>query len=583
MILIGLLAFGTLPYVWRMVMDIRHGQVGVDIIALLAIFSSLALNQLLAGAVILFMLAGGEALEEFALARARLQLTHLLSRAPITAHRKRGNTVTDIHVGSVEIEDILLVKTGETVPVDGLVMEGLTTIDESMITGEPLPVEKKRSQLVLSGSVNVGNAFTMRATRVSRDSKYQQIVKLVQDAEEQRAPIVRLADRYSLMFTGVTLTLAGAAWFFSHDPVLALAVLVVATPCPLIIATPTAVMSGVSLAAKRGIVVKNGGALETLGRVKAFVFDKTGTITFGEPAIAKVTAYVGTEEDVLLRAASLDQVSSHILARSLVKEAQKQKLSLEFPGRAEETLAQGVMGVLDGKKYVLGKLDFVKKHGAALHEAALKEHEQGQRVGQKIIYLSHGAQLLGSIAFSDTVRADTKNVFSTLEKHGVEEILLLSGDRTSVVKQVAKRVGITHAMGDLAPEDKVHEIKELKKRLQPTAMVGDGVNDAPALAAADVGIAMGSHGMTAASETADIVITVDNLSRVAEAHGIAQRMLSVATQGIFFGIGASFVLMIAAAFGYIPPVTGAFVQEILDVVVIVNALRVHRYRFSETR
>ncbi|MEI7512096.1 MAG: heavy metal translocating P-type ATPase [Candidatus Uhrbacteria bacterium] len=577
-VLILLIIGGVIPNIWRMLVAIREGRFGIDIVALIAIFSSLALDQLLAGSIILFMLVGGEALEDFALARARLQLTRLLSRAPSIAHRMHGKIIEDIAAEHVLVEDALLVKAGETVPVDGLVVDGQPTIDESMITGEPLPVEKKRSQQVVSGSVNVGLAFTMHATRESKNSKYQQIVRMVRDAEEQRAPIVRLADRYSLGFTIITLTIAGAAWFFSRDPVLALAVLVVATPCPLIIATPTAVMSGVSLAAKRGIVVKNGGALEALARVKAFAFDKTGTITFGEPAVSHVVAYAGSERDVLMRAASLDQISGHILSRSLVKAAQKLKVPLVFPLKVEEVLGQGLVGLLEQKKYALGRYDFMKKLGIVVPKQGMIEREACAFSGKKIIFLAQGKRALGSVAFSDTVRAETKTVFSRLRDQGIQEIVLLSGDRTAVVKQVASKVGISQALGGLSPKDKVTELKRLKKRFSSIAMVGDGVNDAPVLAAADVGIALGSHGMTAASETADIVIVVDKLSRVQEAHAIAQRTIRVATQGIYIGIGTSILLMIIASFGFIPPVMGAFLQELLDVVVIMNALRVQFVR-----
>lgn len=574
----GVLVLGALPYAWRMVRDIVKGQLGVDLISLVAIFASLAFGQLISGGIILFMLAGGEALEEYALARARSQLTRLLSRAPSVAHRKRNGRIRDIKVDEIGLEDELLVKAGETVPTDGVILRGMALIDESMVTGEPLPVEKSVGGIAVSGTVNAGDAFWMRATRLSRDSNYQKIVALVQAAESNRAPIVRVADRYSAGFTVLTFSLAAFAWAASRDPLFAYAVLVVATPCPLIIATPTAIMSGISVAATRGIVVKNGGALETLDRAKAIVFDKTGTITFGQPSVANVHGYTMLRDEVIRIAASLDQVSAHILARSLIADATQRGIALDMPTNAHETVAQGITGEIDGDAYVLGKQDFLEAHGITLSEEVRATHRTAQRRGQKMVFLGHGKMVLGSITFADTLRPDTKLVFDAFTHDGLDRIMLLSGDKSDVVKRIGKELGVKQAFGDLSPQDKVREIKKLRRSVEPVVMVGDGVNDAPALAAADIGIAMGSHGMTASSETADVVITVDTLSRVQEAFAISRHTLRVAKQGIFFGMGVSIVLMLFAAMGMIPPVVGAFIQEGLDAVVIINALRVYRFK-----
>ncbi len=574
LLLATILILGSAPYAWRTLSDFFRGKFGVDIIAIAAMATSFVLNEYLAGAVILLMLSGGEALEQYALARARRQLTNLLNRAPSIAHRKRGTRLTDIPVSKVALGDHLLVKQGEPIPVDGFILDGVSLIDESMITGEPLPVEKKKHSPVQSGSINVGDVIIIHATHLSHDSRYQQIVRLVTAAEKNKAPIVRLADRFSASFTFITALIASFAWWYSQDPLLALAVLVVATPCPLIVATPVAIMSAVSLAAKRGIIVKHGGALEILSRATIFIFDKTGTITLGEPRVAQVIGLKANTTDVLRLAASIDQMSAHVLARSLVKEARARDLTLTYPTDPHETIAQGITGILHGKKYNFGKLEYVRHHGAIIPPGLEQSHQQHKLRGEKIVYLSQGKHLLGGIAFADRIRKETKDLFTNMRHTGVKQLLMLSGDKSAVAKRIAASVGITQAHGDLLPEDKVHEVQKLRNKGNTVAMVGDGVNDAPALASADVGIAMGSHGGSAASEAADIVITVDDLSRVGEAREISQRMLHIALQSIYLGMGASICLMLIAAAGFLSPVNGAVLQEALDITVILNALRV---------
>jgi len=570
-----LLILGTAPYVLRMLKDLLQKRPGIDIIALLAIIVSLMLGQYLAGVLILFMLSGGEALEEYALGRARRQLTELISKAPSIAHRQRGKTITDISVSEVVVGDVLVVKPGEIIPVDGTVTDGVSMVDESSLTGESLPVEKTRSSRLLSGSVNIDRVLEMSATKTSEQSNYSQIIALVREASEARAPIVRLADQASVWFTLVTLGLGGVAWYLSGDPLRVLAVLVVATPCPLIVATPVAVMSAVSWAAKRGIVVKNGGALETLARAKAFVFDKTGTLTLGTPKIVAVEGFGLSQDEVIRLAASLDQLSAHILARSLVTEAQQRKLTIEIPKAFREDLANGVAGTLGKDTFAFGKLSFLEKRGVVIPAEIQQAHESSRTKGQKDVYLARGNACVGSITFADVIRPDTAEVFAELHRHGVQEVVMLTGDKASIAQEIARQIGIDRVHAECLPVDKVEELRELQKRRSPVVMVGDGVNDAPALAAADVGIAMGAHGATAASESADIVITIDEIARAGEALHIAQRMLKIAMQSISFGIGMSILFMIAAALGAITPVTGAVLQEVLDVAVIMNALRVH--------
>jgi heavy metal translocating P-type ATPase len=476
------------------------------------------------------------------------------------------------------------------VPADGLILSGVSDVDESAITGESVPVQKRPGRQVFSGSVNKDGALEIKALRPSRESTYEKIIQLVQQASESRAPVVRLADRYSVWFTAVTFALAIGSWLLAHDPIRLLAVLVVATPCPLILATPIAIISGVSRAASRGIIVKSGGALEKLADVKAFVFDKTGTLTLGRPEVLNVLAFTSAipsrardplkdeaadKKTVLSVAASLDQLSGHILAKSLRIYAAEKNIDLDYPEDFQETFGDGVVGRLHGETYFFGKMQFLKKQGVEFNQDRLAEHEQLQKQGKIAVYLGADKSLLGAVIFADTVRPEIKTLFSEMKTLGLDKIVMLTGDRKNVAEIIAKQVGLNDIHAECLPEDKVNEVLDHKKQFGSVAMVGDGVNDAPALAAADVGIAIGAHNSSASSESSDIVITADDLSRVGTALKISKNTLGIAKQSIFFGIGVSIILMVIAALGHIVPVYGALLQELLDVIVILNALRVN--------
>lgn len=569
---------GIIPLLWKMFQDIRHGRFGVDIVAIVAIVTSFLLGEYLAGNVILLMLSGGEALEDYALHRARRELSHLISNAPTFAHIIKGEKIVDVSVGDVNVEDIILIKAGELVPADGVVIKGKSQIDEAAITGESLPVEKSTGSMVFSGSVNKGSVLEVRVLKHPSESKYEQIIKLIKQAEENRAPVVRLADRYSIWFTIVTFIIAAIAWFVSHDLIRVLAVLVVATPCPLILATPIAMISGISKAASRGIIVKSGGALEVLAESKAFIFDKTGTLTLGEPEVTEVIPLGASESEVFKLSASLDQLSVHILARSLKTEASKRNVNLLLPENFEEKFGDGVCGEIDGQKLFFGKLKFIQSQGVPVSEHVLKQHEIYQNTGKISVYLSDSKSILGAIIFADVVRPETKSVFAGLKESGIKNLVMLTGDKKQVAEVIAKDLNIDDIHAEALPEDKVFEVKDHQRQFGKVAMVGDGINDAPALIAADVGIALGGHGGSASSDSGDIVIMVDDISRVGEAYKIAKKVLGIAKEGIFFGIGASIILMIIASMGYIKPVYGALLQEAIDVVVILNALRVLFYK-----
>lgn len=570
-ILLVTLLLGSLPLFVEIARSILRRQFGVDLIALVAIASSLAFGEYLAGTVILLMLSGGEALESFAIHRARRDLTRLLERAPVRAHRREGETVRDVAVEQIRVGDIIVVRRGDSVPVDGIVVQGSSMVDESALTGEALPIAKSVGAEVMSGSISKDGVLEIRAVRVSSESKYQRIVTLVREAEDKKAPFVRLADRYSVWFTAITFVMASGAWILSGDPVRGLAVLVVATPCPLILATPIAFAAGISRCARRGIIVKNGGALEKLGEAKTLVFDKTGTLTLGSPAVSNVTASSGSSDDVLRIAASLEQFSGHVLARSVVSVAKAKNLQLGIPKNFQEVLGEGVLGEIGGKTYMFGRREFIHAHGIALPSAP--DHTEHDTM---TVLLADERKAIGSVSFTDHVRPGVRALFTHISDLAIKHVVMLTGDKRETALRIGSAVGIPAASirAEMLPEDKLEEVERLKRQFPPVIMVGDGVNDAPAIMAADVGIAMGAHGGGESSEAGDVVIMVDKIERVGEALIIARRVMHIALQSISVGIGLSIGLMILAAFGYIPPVYGAMAQEVVDVVVILNALRV---------
>ena len=569
------LVIGTLPLIYKILKDIFSGHFGIDLIAIVAIIASFIMGQYLAGNIILLMLSGGEALEIYALKRARKELSNLISNAPTFAHIKKDNNLIDVNVDQIQVGDIIFIKTGEIIAADGIVVLGSSQVDESALTGESLPAEKVVGSTVFSGSINKSNILEVKVIRLPSESKYEQIIALIKKAEENKAPVVRLADKYSVWFTVITFSLATLAWVLAKDSVRLLAVLVVATPCPLILATPIAMISGISRAAKRGIIVKNGGALEVLAEINAFIFDKTGTLTLGQPEIVDVISFGKDKNEVLRIAASLDQLSLHVLARSLQAYALKNNIVLSIPTNFTEDFGEGVSGDINNQTFFFGKLKFLEKKGITIPKEVSEKHATFQSEGKITVYCGDAKSILGMVVFADVVRPETKTLFSNVKKQGIEKIVMLTGDKKAVAEIIAKDLGIDDVHAEALPENKVFEVQDHQRQFGKVAMIGDGINDAPALSTADVGIALGGHGGSASSDSGDIVIMVDDLNRVGEAYTIAKNTLKIAKQGIFVGIGVSIILMIIAAFGYISPIYGALIQEALDVIIILNALRVN--------
>jgi heavy metal translocating P-type ATPase len=560
------------PLALTVLADLRHGQLGVDIIALLAMVGSLVLGEHLAGAVIALMLSGGQALEAFAGARARRELSALVERAPREAHRYEEGQLTSPPLEEVRPGDLLLVKPGEIVPVDGLVQGDTAVLDESALTGESRPVERAAGELARSGTVNGGGPFQMRAVTTAAESTYAGIVRLVREAEASKAPFVRLADRYALVFLPLTLGIAGLAWLLSGDPVRALAVLVVATPCPLILAAPVAILSGVSRAAHRGVIVKGGAALEALARATILLLDKTGTITTGLPALSEIETF-GAESDaeILRLAASLDQVSQHVLAAAVVRAAHERGLALSFPAAVTERPGWGIHGEVDGRRVALGKLSSLAVAGG-LPAGVRRVRRRTAIEGSSSVFVAIDGKMAGALILHDPVRSDSPRALRAMRRAGIERVVLVTGDHPEVAELVGAGIGADLVLAERSPEEKVEAVLAEHAR-GLTLMVGDGINDAPALAAADVGVAMGARGATASAESADAVLTVDRLDRLAEALLIARRSRAIAVQSVAAGMGLSLAAMIAAAAGYLPPVAGALLQEVIDVAVILNALR----------
>ena len=550
-----------------MVRRLRHGTLGIDVLAIMAIVATVLVGEYVATLIIVLMLTGGAALEDFAVNRAKRELDALLKRAPQIAHRLIGGTgeVEDIPATDVRPSDLLLVRPAEIVPVDGELVTASAAFDESSLTGESLPVEREAGDSVFSGSINGQAAATIRATATAADSQYQQIIALVEEAAASKAPVVRLADRYAVPFTAVSLSIAGLAWFASGDPARFAEVLVVATPCPLLISAPVAFMGGMSRAARNGIIVKGGGVLEMLSRSRTVVFDKTGTLTHGTPTIARVLPQPGFGEDELLAlAASAEQYSSHVLAASVIAAARTRGLELTTTETATEVPAHGVVALLGARQVTVGKLSYIRDRAPDAVAAPLEG-------GELAIYLAVDGRFAGSIVASDTLRDNAPQTMADFRALGLRDTVMLTGDTRLTAEHIAEMVGIDQVQADCLPADKVNAVRALARR--PVIMVGDGVNDAPVLAVADVGIAMGARGATAASESADVVILIDDLTRTARAVAIGQDTVRIALQSIWLGIALSIGLMLLAAFGFIPATAGALLQEFVDLATILNALR----------
>jgi heavy metal translocating P-type ATPase len=567
----------TLPILAALLVDIvqslRRGQVGLDLVAAVSMSAALGFGESLAGNVVGLMYAGGELLEAFAEGRARREMTALLERVAHTAMRHVDGRLEEVAIGTLEPGDHILVRSGETLPVDGSVVSGSGgTLDESALTGEALPVWRAPGETALSGSTNAGDSFDLLVSRPASESTYARIVRLVEAAQEAKAPATRLADRYALVFLGVTLVIAGLAWALSGDHIRALAVLVVATPCPLILALPVALISGLSRAARSGVLVKNAGALEILSTVRTAILDKTGTLTYGHAEVTEIRPMPGVDPNEVLRlAASLDQASNHVIAEALVKEARRRNLTLTPPHSVIEDAGAGVSGWVGDIPVVAGASRYVMRSV----EGDIGLLHDGLDGETALVTVGAAGRLFGLIALNDPVRPDAQRVLEGLRAIGVTRLILASGDRQDVVDAVARDLPLDLARGDLTPEDKLALVAAESEKAR-TLMIGDGVNDAPALATATLGIAMGARGSAASSESADVVILVDQLGRVLDALRIAHRTRRIALESVVGGLGLSLLGMIAAALGYLPPLSGAVLQEVIDVAVILNALRALR-------
>nr|WP_232521060.1 heavy metal translocating P-type ATPase [Micromonospora phaseoli] len=556
-----------LPAAASVLRDLWRRRFGVDVIAVLALAGALGVGEYLAGAVIALMLATGRTLEAYAQRRATRDLRALLARAPRTARRRTADGGVEVVPSDrVAVADRLLVGPGDVVAVDG-VAESPATLDESVVTGESRLVERAAGEKVASGVVNAGAGFGLRATESAGRSTYAGIVRLAEEATARKAPTVRLADRYAAAFVPFTLALSGLGWAVSGEFVRAVAVLVVATPCPLLLATPIAIVSGLSRVARRGVLVRDGASLETLGRARTLLVDKTGTLTAGRPRVAEIVVAPGGEPDEVLRlAASVEQLSPHVLAAALVRHAHDQRVRLDTPTEVTEEPGRGVSGRVAGRRIRVGQL------GGEPPQWAGQARSRAQDAGHSVVWVTDDAGPLGAVLLEDPVRPDARRAVDRLRAAGLARIVMVTGDRPEVARRVGEAVGVDEVLARCTPQEKVSRVRAEAGRAV-TVMVGDGVNDAPALAEAHVGVAMGATGATASADVADAVLTVDRLDPLADAVEVARYARRIAVQSATVGMGLAVLAMGFAAAGRLPPVAGAFLQEGIDVLVILNALR----------
>jgi heavy metal translocating P-type ATPase len=560
------------PVVWRTLRAARQGNYATDVVASLSIVTAAIIGQPLAGLVIVLMQTGGEALERFAERRASAAVRELEKAAPRIAHLISGTRgLVDVPVGELNVGDVFLVRPGEMVPCDGVVLSGISEIDASQLTGEAIPVPAHEGSPLMSGSLNAHGVLSVRASARASESQYSKIVQLVREAQASKSPLQRLADRYAVWFTPATLAVCVVTFLLTRNWNSVLAVLVVATPCPLILATPVALIGGINRAARQKIIVRHGAAIEMLSDATLAVFDKTGTLTIGKPSVRSIVALSGfTEREVLRSAAAVEQGSSHLLARVVVEEGEKRYGHLPTARQHRESSGEGLTGLVGDIEVVVGSRAFVARHAATsldVFDAAV-DGDAGLRA-----YVLLSGKPAGIIEYADSLRPELKSLLARLGELGLSRTVLLSGDRAANAKAIGLEAGIREVHGELLPADKAMMVTRFRASGEVVLMVGDGTNDAPALSAADVGVALAGHGGGVTSEAADVVILVDDLSKVGEAVAISRRTMRLARQSIVTGLMLSGVAMVFAAFGFIPPTEGALLQEAIDVAVILNALR----------
>ncbi|MDC0825702.1 heavy metal translocating P-type ATPase [Lactococcus petauri] len=542
----------------EMVKTLRKGNYGVDLLAITAIIATLLVGEYWASLIIILMLVGGETLEDYAAGRANRELSALLQKTPDIAHVMQEGKVVDMDLDDVEIGAHLLIKPMEVVPIDGVLLSEAAILDESSVTGETKPNELQQGDEILSGAINGSSSIEIRTSVAASESQFQKIVALVREAEATPANFVRLADRYAVPFTIMAYIIAAVAYFISGDPVRIAEVLVVASPCPLILAAPIAFVSGMSRSSKNGFLIKNGTIIEKLATAKAIFFDKTGTITDGKIEVDTIVPAEGISQEELLNTVyTIEKSSTHILAKAVSSYAEShnvQSLALES---LSEVAGLGVTGQINGQLIKIGRASFVGAPEGLDFETAF--------------YVSRDGQYIGAVTFSDTLRANAPAVIKDLRQAGFESITMLTGDNARVADKIAAQVGITEVYSSMLPEEKLAKIQA--STIHPTIMVGDGVNDAPALTLADVGISIGTGNNTVASEAADIVLLKNDLSSVTKAVHISRDTLTIAKQSVLIGIIICVILMLIAATGFIPAIIGALFQEVIDVVSILYALR----------
>jgi len=588
------LVIGGAPIVFETIKEMLHGRFASDIVAMLAISTAIITNEAFPGVIIVIMQSGGKALEDYAFRKATTSLDELMTRSPKIAHRKiNDNEIEDVDVERIGIGDQLVIRPGDLVPVDGTIVSGNAQIDESSLTGEPLSKIKHIGEEVFSGTINTGNIFEIKAKRISEESQYSKIVKLVKKAREEKAPIQRLADKYAVWFTPITLAMCGFGWLLTQNVQTILSVLVVATPCPLIFATPVAIIGGIDKAAKQSIIVKSGAAIEQISRADAIVFDKTGTITYGVPLVEDIILLDNfkknqngrninySKDDILFKAASLEQMSSHPTAQSITRAGKEKFNSFPLATSFHERSGSGVEGYVTGEHIMVGSYNYIESQfGTNMNYDTinsngdlLKTITDIQKRGKMVALVNVNGTNAGIITFTDKIRDGVATMIQDLKKKGMKETIMLTGDSLDNAKSIANQIGVDNYKYDLLPEDKVNEVKKLREKFKDIIMIGDGINDAPALATATVGIAMGAKGTAISAEAADVVLLVDDVTKVSDVIHIGKGTIKVAKQSIFFGMGLSFLLMIFASFGLILPSVGALFQEALDIGVILNALR----------